>query len=626
METLPQIDYSGGHYEATVPDTLDLAERADLALNGLGGTIDPELHHSMFFRAYCDCDPPFMIHTFADWTCDPKYAESFALMRVMSGSERYRDIETAQRAEVLSRTEDGLYWNPFDPARPWSHDYVPGFDQVKPTEDVSPTVGSASMLRTLVTWYQLTPSTELARQIREMVGSLDRIAIKRGDHAFYPDCGLGEAFNYPRSGWATTREPERETEGGEGSVLCYHGHQIQGLARWYELSGDEQALELAAELTRFCMKPKFWGGTANPDGDWKGLASTSMPRGPDPLGVAGHELGHWYTHHHARCIALRGMLQYGLATRDERVLEFVKRSYEYSLTLAIPRLGWVPVMPTRELCEGCSLGDMVALGVRLTDSGVGDYWDDVDALVRNHLVEQQLADREALENVISHAGPAKPDIRGEYPNQEWLGDVVGRVLGAYSAATTPSSGWALAQGCCTGNGTKGLYYAWEGAVREDGGLTQVNLLLNRAAKSLDVDSYLPYQGKVVIRNKGASRIAVRIPSWVERRELRTDVSGQERPQTWVGNHVLVDDVSPDDKITLSFPMRETRAPYTANAGVPDKETTYTCHFRGSTCVDISPRDESPLRYPLYVRQHMRAVEAPMKKTTRFVPDKVILHW
>jgi len=32
-----------------VPDTLDLADRAELAINGIGGTIDPDLHHMMYF-------------------------------------------------------------------------------------------------------------------------------------------------------------------------------------------------------------------------------------------------------------------------------------------------------------------------------------------------------------------------------------------------------------------------------------------------------------------------------------------------------------------------------------------------------------------------------------------------
>jgi len=43
------ITYPGKRYEVTVPDTLDLADRAELAINGIGGTIDPDLHHMMYF-------------------------------------------------------------------------------------------------------------------------------------------------------------------------------------------------------------------------------------------------------------------------------------------------------------------------------------------------------------------------------------------------------------------------------------------------------------------------------------------------------------------------------------------------------------------------------------------------
>lgn len=83
--------------------------------------------------------------------------------------------------------------------------------------------------------------------------------------------------------------------------------------------------------------------------------------------------------------------------------------------------------------------------------------------------------------------------------------------------------------CCTGNGTQGLYYAWEGIVRERGETAQVNRLLNRAAKLLDVDSFLPYAGKVVLRNKAARRIAVRIPGWVSRPRVSWEVSSVSWP-------------------------------------------------------------------------------------------------
>jgi len=179
--------------------------------------------------------------------------------------------------------------------------------------------------------------------------------------------------------------------------------------------------------------------------------------------------------------------------------------------------------------------------------------------------------------------------------------------------------------CCTGNGTQGLYYAWEAALREDRDTAQVNLLFNRAGKLADVDSYLPYEGKVIIQNKAARRISLRIPSWVNRKTLRAEVNGSARANAWVGNYLLFDDLRPGDAVTLAFPVTETTAQYSVNARTKD-ERTYTCVFRGSTLVDISPRDDSVTAYPLYVRDHLRRERAPEKETRRFVPDRIVSQW
>ncbi len=42
---------TGEHYEDTVPDTLDLAERAALGLNYFMGMTEPDLDHEMYFHA-----------------------------------------------------------------------------------------------------------------------------------------------------------------------------------------------------------------------------------------------------------------------------------------------------------------------------------------------------------------------------------------------------------------------------------------------------------------------------------------------------------------------------------------------------------------------------------------------
>ncbi|NLX07266.1 MAG: hypothetical protein GXY33_19175 [Phycisphaerae bacterium] len=622
------MPYQGSFDKRTVPDTLDLADRAELALNGIGGCIDPQLHHMMFFHVFYTCREPYMRHHGADTTCDPKFAESFPMMRVMCGSSLYRDVESAQMDDLLSRIDDGLYWNRYEPSRPWYNSYNPDFDGVRKNEDLAMPGAAGRMVRTLATWRELDGNTGRDRYIRELVDGLFRIAVHRNAYSYYPDGGFGEPFNYPRSGWIRTDEPKSETEGGEGAVTAFQAHQIQGLCRWYAASGDQKALDLAGRLTRFCMLPKFWGGLPDPEGNREGLAGQAIPHRPDPVGVAGHEQGHWFSHFHARAITLRGVLEYAMAVGDQRILEFVRRAYEYTLTFAIPRIGWFNCFPGRlNVCEGCALGDMVALAIRLTDAGLGDFWDDVDAVVRNHLVEQQLIDASLLERVAAHSSERPPEDHSRYPGQETTDNVIQRSLGVFAGLSTPVSipgPWIMQ--CCTGNASQGLYYAWEGIVRRSGDSAQVNLLLNRADPSLDIDSYLPHEGKVVIRNKTNRRISIRIPSWVDRKEIRTHVSGRPRPsEDWVGNFLVFDDLKPGNEICIDFPIRETVASYTANCRTP-MEQTYACRFRGGTLVDISPRDDSPTSYPLYQRDLLRNDKTPMKKKRRFVPEKTILHW
>ena len=273
------------------------------------------------------------------------------------------------------------------------------------------------------------------------------------------------------------------------------------------------------------------------------------------------------------------------------------------------------------------MGDLVAMGVRLSDAGLGDYWDDVDSVVRNHLVEQQLVRADLLEQIrLSSPESDPPGSRPPFPGERSTEDVIARSLGRFAAVSLPSSiPQPHSMGCCNGNATQALYYAWEGTVREQGDTAQVNLLLNRAARLLDIDSYLPYEGKVVLRNKGARRISVRIPFWVSRREIRVRVGGVDRPLEWLSNYLVLDGLQPGDELTVTFPIRESTASYTVNANSPD-EQAYSCTFRASTMVDISPRDTSPTTYPMYQRDHLRGDEAPMKTVERFVPSKLIVAW
>ena len=309
---------------------------------------------------------------------------------------------------------------------------------------------------------------------------------------------------------------------------------------------------------------------------------------------------------------------------------FVRRGYEYTLTMGIPRIGWYNVFPGRlNFTEGCMLGDMVALGIRLSDYGVGDYWDDVDAVVRNHLCEQQVLSEELLRSVAA-ASPVerREQDRTDICHQHGTEQVIERSLGIFAGVSLPDcipGGWVWSMQCCTGTAAQGLYYAWEGAVRENGDSATINLLLNRVAAGLEVASSLPFSGKVTIRNRSKRRISVRIPSWARHHRIVSLVSGREVAPTWLGAYVMFENLQPGATISLQFPIHETTASYTVSSRT-EMEQRYTCTFRGSTLVDIDPHDERPASYPLYRRSHLRRDDAPMKAATGFVPRKHIVRW
>ncbi len=579
---------AGHTYAATVPDTLDLAERARLALNCLTGALDPAdrggVQYEIYFLVRFAANPAFMYHEASGLpTINPKFAESMPLMRVMCGSDYNLDVERAMMESMLRWIEPpGLFYAHHTKLRPWDQSWNPV------SSDFANVYGNSRMILAMMAWYQRDRNPEWKKRIDAMVAGLSKIAINRGNYAYFPDDRFGESFSYPISGWRTTAQ-SKDIEFG---IPMYHGGAPRAGAGWYRLGGTEQSLELARKITNYLMLPRMWGNVK------------------EPQYIQSANLAHWSGQFHAHAMALRGILDYAWVTNDADLKRFVRNGYEYSRTFGVPLLGWFPEISNMKMrpCESCDIADMVALAVKLSDAGVGDYWDDVDQYVRNQLVEQQLTDADALHSVSEHGPKATIDSPRQTSDR-----VIERNLGGFVGhgnLTDLPKTWIMH--CCTGNSTEALYYAWEAITRFDGTTAQVNLLLNRAAPWLDLNSYLPFEGKIAIKNKKAARLSIRIPQWVDRRTLRCTIGAQQLPQIWAGNYLLVERLRPHDEVTLTFKVPKRTVKFTWYG------ETYTAEMKGSTVIDISPREESPIAYPIYRRKQYRADQAPMKKTSRYV--------
>ena len=569
---------AGQRYECDVPDTLDLAERARLAVHGLTSFLNAEAGYAPYGHTYFNANPPYL----SDMPGGPpnwgKIAESLVLARLMSGSEENLDVD--------AKTLQGMLESPWMAINP-----------------VAPTPVSVTM-QALTTVHEIAPTPGVKTLIDGLAAKHVEVASVDGERAWYYD-GPPDA---------------KETALGMNGywlTVFIQGRAMRSLTRWGEVTQQPDYVAFTGRLANYVRQPKFWHGEV------------------EPKAVFGPDHGQFNGHHHSYTQALLGLLAYADATNDARLKEFVRSSYEYMRTFGIARIGLFG--------EGCTTGDMTVLAVKLSQGGAGDYWGDVDRYVRNHLAELQITDaatlRAAVEQMPKDTRGKNDTTQGPFdPANESRENVIERNVGVFmSDATHPTlipEHNLLYTICCTGNCTPAMFCAWAGIVTCDDGNAQVNLLLNRASPWLDVDSYLPYEGKVVIRNKTARSVSVRMPLWVDRNAVHCTVSDAPTETHWLNRYLVIPSANAGDTFSITFPVVEREERYTlkwrqsefwkesTNPGPswqPDPEPlVLTCRFRGNTLIDISPRAEGP-GYPLYQRNSMAGGPAPMKHVTRYIP-------
>ena len=393
--------------------------------------------------------------------------------------------------------------------------------------------------------------------------------------------------------------------GYEGAARAEANRLMSVLAIHYKMTGEEESIELAKKILRFSLKPGMWAENS------------------DEKRYPGYEHGIWMGHFHNGTQGLIAMLDMAIATNSDWLKEFTREYYEHTRRNGIVRLGFSPAWSKPEAYgrpvdlarypEPCATGDFAVNAVRMSDAGLGDYWDDLDYTVRNHLVEQQITDLEKMRRV---SGTKPGTVEDE---------LLKNFRGGFSHSSHSRVCLANLGGCCAVNGAQGLYYAWHGITRFDRGMATVNLFLNRASAWMDVTSYLPYEGKVVLINKQAHTVIVRIPGWVEKNRVRSRI---ERPGLFgrvkirevdpagYGNRLIFQEIRPGDRIILEFPVPIWEDDYTING----EKVGLT--FKGSTVIDVKPR-ETGNYYQIYERTHYRSNQAPMHQVTQFIPDRII---
>lgn len=600
--------YSGERYEIMVPDTLDLQERARLAIHAMTEVADPLADYEIYWRVYFRSKPPMMIH---DWDCPLitiKFMESVSLMRIMSGSEQNSQVDRHwMKLALRGLGPDGLFYTPRE-GRPWAYRYVPY--QVNHRESQLLVPFSCGRLLSTMTLFALRDKGSLWRDsVRSLVDGLIKLAINANNFAFF----------YPTCMDASKKRPSRLSEIPTSAVDQENSRVPLGLVHAYRLLGYKPALTLAKKIINYMRKyffaedGTFWQTPHNSKG----------------------------AHFHAHTHGLLAMQEYASITGDEELMEFVVRSFEWAKRLGFNLrkgegyeyldapgsnlIGYFPEhsnSPEWEGSEICEVADMISVALLLSEAGIGDYWDDADRWIRNMLAEGQLLSTNWIYDV-PEGGFINPDIRvgpnsygcipsgvGAYDTAEKVPE---RNLGSF-AGWPAANDWYVGNGsgimhCCTANGSQTLYRIWKRILRYQNGKLRVNLLFNRTSPWADIISYIPYQGRVEVKVKEAVSLTIRIPEWVTPSETRCQVNDRERTITWDGRYAQVGSVKPKDNVLLSFPIHERKDV------VHIEKQKFMLIRKGNEVVYISP----PGHFcPLYQREHYRDNTPRYKKVSRFV--------
>ena len=625
----------GDRYTSTVPDTLDLAENAELAISNITGAINPDLDYEYIWSVHLA--PYKIVHHACEWFSSNACAiEDLSLMRTITGSDTGMEIEEKMIESYLSRLGKGdlIYNAPYRDDAPWrtggaGHGRAGAWKTDEPVHQI---IANAHAAAGFMARYQRDSDENALSLAKRLIYGLVNIVIERDDYAYYPassgDGTYGKGgieFAYFRdSGWPNTDEAVDENDCSEGAVTCYIAIVIRCMIRYYALTADETVLNIARKLVKYILKPRFWAGHIEQWGD-----ETSGGR---KLVWAGHggavrkPAAHFKGHITGIAYTLEGLIEFAVIANVRFIKEFARQGYEYMRNLCLAPIGmWG---------ENVINGYMAMIAIQLSDSGVGEYWEDVERYVRNAVVEDQFSDSEQLLGLCEAHGLVPTDEDG-YTIERFIGGLLHHAEIDRRGTLDPTE---------VGSDVAGPYHEhfyaiWESIVRHANGVARVNLLLNRASPWLDIDSYLPYEGRVVIRNKSARTIAVRIPAWADRAAVSCDIDGKEISPDWLGQYLLIQDCSGGEVINIRFPMVMSTEEYylTGFSGdsqwykTKDDLPRYVFQFKGNTCIKTEfpnrPAEQqiSATRrgYRVYLREHMRKNIAPMKTVKRYVaPRKV----
>jgi len=485
---------------------VDFEGRARLHANFVQQMVDP-ITAQPYFIVF-DQTPPQAVHDWPDFgDLTARYLESALMVEVMTG---YRPTTTDRLGDLLIQyfdSGDGLNYRP---ETSYSQHVAELFDQSR-------------TLNALCSWVMAAGGERVRTVLRNMVDGLRAISVSDEDGRYYP------GTKYTPGGWLDSAS----------NIGFFVGPLVRPLVRAAELLDYEPALELAIDLTRRMVKRQE---VFSEDGSFEG-------------------------HVHSRLATAAGLMAVGLASGKRQWCELAYRAWQFARQISLPT-GFVPeaVGAPCLICETCCLMDYLDLMLLLASNGHEELWDEIDRIVRNHLIESQFTSAQWARG--GQPAPRTDIILEDKVGKRLIGGFAGWSRPDYMFGHTPyfGRGWLkptadptiylnkprVTQNCCGPSGLKGLYLVWSQAVESVPGGWVVHLPLNRWCDGLKVAA--PFPGELVIQPEREGSLSVRIPG--KSHVVQADMNNVTTDYKISGNYLQWPHVAAGSRIQIQFSVKD----------------------------------------------------------------------
>jgi hypothetical protein len=391
----------------------------------------------------------------------------------------------------------------------------------------------------------------LRSRLDRMVESLEGYAVGEGDAAYFAVNGIPPGYS---------AKPAARPVAGQNT-----GGFIVPLVDYYKLSGNERALRLAIRLANFIVDHQH-GGHADEAGAVLAIANV-----------------------HGALFSIAGVVATVEFGGKREHLEWARSLYTYTRDHLASSYGWVAEHETAEpkrypkdstmSTEGCAIVDMVHLAARLAENGYPDCWNLIERYLRNYMTAGQLNDTRQL-----HAAAAQ--VANACATNDHMPERIGGAFVGWGgpADLFNASGrhGAMIQNCCGSHYPFGLQLLWKRVVTADGDQVRVNLLVTHDGPQCRVLSSLTQQGRIRVEMKKAGDLWIRIPDWVEPRQVRVLLGGRVVVPEWKDGFCHARHMRPADVAEAEFPLRRERRRESFMGHTVDAD------WVGDTVVLISP--------------------------------------